>query len=103
MTTKVQKKLRQLTLLTLTKQIIVLFSKLSFTFPPEAHVDLALRLEHPASLFNLVPDGLEEKHFHSAHGRMSCDGTTSYSLFATHVGTAEVAGWRRRSAQEIHA
>ena len=37
--------------------------KIGFYFSPEAHVDLALRLEHPASLFNLVPDGLRRNIF----------------------------------------
>ena len=32
--------------------------KIGFYFSPEEHVKLALRLQHPSSQFELVPDGL---------------------------------------------
>ena len=37
--------------------------KIGLYFSPEEHVRLALRLQHPASLFNLVPDALRRNIF----------------------------------------
>lgn len=42
--------------------------KIGFYFSPEEHVQLAIRLEHPASQFHLVPDGLRQNIF------MLCSG-----------------------------
>ena len=40
-----------------------LLFKIGFYFSPEEHVQRALRLEHPASQFHLVPDGLRKNIF----------------------------------------
>ena len=37
--------------------------KIGFYFSPEGHVERALRLQHPASQFELVPDGLRQTIF----------------------------------------
>ena len=44
------------------------FYKIGFFFSPEEHVKLAMRLEHPASQFHVVPDGLRKNIFILCNG-----------------------------------